>query len=165
MIALDTQLTVFGPNYEKVTILRRRDSCHNGPVRPRLAPLAGEPGEAGDRVIARRPGGPDSRACKGSKFSSTSAVILVYFPDFFLGPFLLEDMVRRGILGQQCVGSFGLLHSLPVKPRDAVADLQVLADRDTMPTHAIDAPHAAPAASRHTTSGVALCVAPVLLTP
>ena len=34
--------------------------------------------------------------------------------------------------------SFGLLHSLPVNPRDAVANLQVLADRDTMPTHASD---------------------------
>jgi hypothetical protein len=34
------------------------------------------------------------------------------------------------------VVSFGLLHSLPVNPRDVVANLQVLADRDTMPTPA-----------------------------
>jgi hypothetical protein len=34
------------------------------------------------------------------------------------------------------VVSFGLLHSLPVNPRDAVANLHVLADRDTMHTPA-----------------------------
>jgi len=45
------------------------------------------------------------------------------------------------------VVSFGLLHLLPVNPRDAVANLQVLADQDMMPTQ------------------VALCVAPDLLSP
>ena len=34
--------------------------------------------------------------------------------------------------------SFGLLHSLPVNPRDAVANPHMLADRDTIPTHASD---------------------------